>query len=79
MNKAILLLIVSLFTINAAKAEGKCRALALEGGGDRGAYHAGAMSKFYDMLPTVEYQYDFCTGISAGSMNCAAWALFEKG
>lgn len=77
MIKIVLVIFLSLVVINAA--DGKCRALALEGGGDRGAYHAGAMSKMYDLLPKEEYQYDVCSGISAGSLNCAAWGLFPKG
>jgi len=47
--------LISLIATQGAKVDGKCRALALEGGGDRGAYHAGAMSKFYDILPSEEY------------------------
>jgi len=78
MIKIVLVLFLSLVAIS-AKPDGKCRALALEGGGDRGAYHAGAMAKMYDLLPKEEFQYDVCSGVSAGSMNCASWGLFPKG
>lgn len=46
------ILVLSLLTVSIyAGADGKCRALALQGGGDRGAYHAGALKRMYEDLP----------------------------
>jgi len=40
-----------------------CRALALGGGGDRGAYEAGVLKYLVDNLPAEEVQYDVVAGI----------------
>ena len=37
--------------------DGKCRVLALEGGGDLGAFHAGAYSQMVEMLSAAEINY----------------------
>ena len=44
-NKTILFLLILL--INFVKSDDKCRILVLEGGGDRGAYHAGNIIMIY--------------------------------
>ena len=52
----------------------------LGGGGTRGAYQAGAM---WGLLKNVEdlskYKYDVVSGVSAGTINGAAFATYEKG
>jgi len=59
--------------------DNKCYILALEGGGDKGAYQAGAISGLVDNLPTNMTQYDVVTGISVGSLNGAGFSIFEIG
>jgi len=49
----------------------KCRILALEGGGDKGAYEAGVFSYMANHLPPEEVQYDVLTGVSVGALNAA--------
>lgn len=56
----------------------KCRALVLEGGGDKGAYQAGALSELFALIPS-EIQYDVISGVSVGALNAAALAQFAKG
>jgi predicted acylesterase/phospholipase RssA len=68
-----------LFLLHAAAAAPTCRILALGGGGDRGAFEAGAISGLVDCLPAGDAQWDVVTGISAGSINAAAVAQFPIG
>lgn len=56
----------------------KCRALVLEGGGDKGAYQAGAVRMMYEMLGK-EAKYDVFSGVSAGSVNAISLSFFDKG
>jgi predicted acylesterase/phospholipase RssA len=53
--------------------------LALEGGGDKGAYQSGAIKGLVDNVPNGETQWDVVTGISVGSMDAAALAIFDIG
>eukprot|EP00697_Spironema_sp_BW2_P004759 gnl/Spiro4/16448_TR8842_c0_g1_i1.p1 gnl/Spiro4/16448_TR8842_c0_g1~~gnl/Spiro4/16448_TR8842_c0_g1_i1.p1 ORF type:complete len:322 (-),score=99.42 gnl/Spiro4/16448_TR8842_c0_g1_i1:155-1120(-) len=57
----------------------KCRALALEGGGDKGAYEAGVIWGLVNNLPAEEVVWDVVTGISAGSINSVGVGVFKKG
>lgn len=57
----------------------KCFILALEGGGDKGAYQAGVIKGLIDNLPTDLTQYDIVTGISVGALNGAGFSLFDIG
>jgi predicted patatin/cPLA2 family phospholipase len=59
--------------------EKKCRVLALQGGGDKGSYQAGAMQGLFSKLPPEEVAYDVVTGISVGALNAAGLALFQPG
>ncbi|KJE95083.1 hypothetical protein CAOG_005575 [Capsaspora owczarzaki ATCC 30864] len=53
-----------------------CRALALAGGGDRGAYQAGVFQAFVENAPD-QVTYDVVTGIS--SINTAALCMYKQG
>lgn len=80
MNYKSLLLLSLLLSFFSASSAGttKCRALVLEGGGDKGAYQAGALAQMYALIPE-EIQYDVMTGVSVGALNTAGLAMFEKG
>ena len=56
-----------------------CHVLALEGGGDKGAYQGGVIKGLIDNLPSNKTRYDVVTGISVGSINAAAFSVFKKG
>jgi predicted acylesterase/phospholipase RssA len=47
----------------------KCRVLALQGGGDLGAYEVGAFWGLLEVNGAEESRYDVITGVSAGSIN----------
>jgi NTE family protein len=51
----------------------------LRGGGDKGAYQAGVIKGLIDNLPSNKTDYDLVTGISVGSINAAAFSVFEIG
>ena len=57
----------------------KCRALVLEGGGDKGSFQAGALMGLVNTLPRQEVLWDVTTGVSIGAINSAALALFPPG
>lgn len=67
-------------TVQTKAGDGRCRALALSGGGSRGAFEAGALWGLYHaMEDKSEMEYDVVTGVSAGSINMFGVALFDKG
>mmetsp|Transcript_25061 Transcript_25061/g.27792 ORF Transcript_25061/g.27792 Transcript_25061/m.27792 type:complete len:358 (-) Transcript_25061:39-1112(-) len=55
----------------------KCRALALSGGGDKGAYEAAVYVGLVNSLPVEDVSYDVITGVSAGSLNTLGLAVFD--
>lgn len=77
LKSLLLFLIVSTFTV-AIHADQICRALVLEGGGDKGAYQAGALSQMFAMIPQ-DIQYDVISGVSVGALNAAGLSMFAKG
>jgi len=62
-----------------ALSDEKCYILGLEGGGDHGAYQAGAFKALVDALPPEQRCWDVVSGVSAGSMNGFAISIFPKG
>lgn len=56
-----------------------CRALALGGGGDRGAYEAGVIRALVEKQSAEKVRYEVVTGISAGAINAAAFSQFKIG
>ncbi len=68
---------------------GTCRIIALEGGGTKGAYQAGAFEAMVDLMPAAEVQYDVVTGnsgnhttnlgASVGALNGLMIASHAKG
>ena len=84
---AVCLLLNQSSTVHAAenssgKVGGKdhCYALVLGGGGTRGAYEAGVMwGLIHNAEDKSKYAYDVVSGVSAGSINGGALAIFEPG
>jgi len=56
-----------------------CYALAIEGGGDLGAYEAGVIQGLIQNLPGNEVEWDIIAGISVGSILAAGMGQFPKG
>ena len=65
----ISVLICALFMAVHAGRDGKCRAIVMSGGGDKGSYEASALSTLIRELPQIETEYDVVSGVSAGSLN----------
>ncbi|EAR94074.1 patatin family phospholipase (macronuclear) [Tetrahymena thermophila SB210] len=80
MNKLLFLsvFLIALFAQGVLAGQ-KCRALALQAGGDLGSFEAGAYKALVDNLPAEEVQYDVYTGISIGSINTLGLSQFAKG
>lgn len=56
-----------------------CYGLALEGGGSRGAYEAGALLAMTSKLPANETVWNIITGISTGALNTGGLSQFPYG
>lgn len=56
-----------------------CYALALEGGGDRGAYQAGALYEIMNHHGDESVEYDVISGTGVGTINGALLASYAKG
>ena len=61
------------------KKDGKCRALALRGGGTKGAYEVGALKAMVEMMQPLEYAYDVIVGVSIGAINAGILSLWKRG
>ena len=59
--------------------DGKCRALALSGGANYGAYEAGVMWGLVNYGDSADFAWDVITGVSAGAINTATTAVFATG
>ena len=56
-----------------------CRALAMSGGGSKGAFEAGALYGMYHAKPAgADFDWDVVTGVSAGAINAGALSIFSK-
>lgn len=73
--------ILMLFVLSAAAQENGafCHALALQGGGDKGAYQAGALAQIVWGNKPGDVLYDVVSGVSVGSINAGYFAEFPKG
>ena len=70
-----------LITSQVASAEKKevCRALAMSGGANKGAYEVGVIKGLVNLLPPEDVQWDVVTGVSAGAINTAGMSIFPIG
>ena len=79
------ILVVNLFlslsaSLASAQQAKSCKALAMSGGGNKGAFEAGALYGLVMNDPDkTKYAYDVVTGVSAGSINTGAVSLFKPG
>jgi predicted acylesterase/phospholipase RssA len=71
-------LITSAF-VHAIGPDGKCRILALRGGGVHGAYEAGVLKGFVESLDPIDINYDYISGVSVGAINGAFYSMFPVG
>ena len=73
-----ILVIAALLVFTQAHEDGKCYALALQGGGDKAAYQAGALAQIFEQVGD-QAQYDVVTGVGIGAINGAIIASHAKG
>ena len=59
--------------------DGKCRVLALRGGGVHGSFEVGVLKAFVDTLDPEEIAYDYVSGVSVGAINASILALYPPG
>ena len=71
--------LIAIISVSNVLTQNKCRILALSGGGDKGAYQAGAIVGLINNLPAEEVKWDVVTGISIGSINALAVGVHEVG
>jgi predicted acylesterase/phospholipase RssA len=64
---------------NALGPDGKCRVLALRGGGVHGAYEVGVLKAFTEFLDPIDINYDYISGVSIGALNTAVFAMYPPG
>lgn len=76
---AICSVLLALMFVAQAEELDHCYALALEGGGDKGAYQAGALHEILKHYGDERVAYDVITGISVGAINGAGLANYKKG
>jgi predicted acylesterase/phospholipase RssA len=62
---AATLLILAVKTLSA---DGKCRVLALRGGGVHGSFEVGVIKAFVEKLDPIDVQYDIVSGVSIGAL-----------
>lgn len=74
----VLFSLVSLFSTTKAENK-KCLILALQGGGDHGAYQAGVLKGLANNLSEEDRRWDIITGISAGTLNGIGFSIFPHG
>lgn len=83
MRVSSIVLIAAVFALGSAMIDphpDPCIGVALQGGGDRGAYEAGVLWGFVKNADAPgEFEYDVATGVSAGSINSAAMLMFPMG
>ena len=70
------LFLLSLFSLHSAK-NPKCRGVVFEGGGDKGAFEAGALVGLTKRLG-ADAAYDVITGVSIGGMNSLSLSVIPQ-
>lgn len=74
-----MLICIFAYLAHALSPDGKCRILALKGGGVHGSYEAGVLKAFMEVLEPEEYRYDYISGVSIGALNTGIFSLYPPG
>ena len=77
MKRALIIGAITAF----AEAKDTCNALVLSGGGSNGAWEVGVMWGLLHYGSPEDFEWDWITGVSAGSINTAAmsgWAIGDE-
>ena len=79
MKGFILSLATMATTVNGLSPDGKCRVLAMRGGGVHGSFEIGVLKAFVERLDPLEVHYDILSGVSIGALNAGIFSIFEFG
>ena len=79
MSKIGIFLLVAFLSIGALAIDGKCRALVLSGGGDKGSYQAAVFITFTNLLAQLDIAYDVIGGVSVGALNGSGLGTYLPG
>src|SRR5438105_165756 len=79
MKISLSLLLVSILQAGYTSQKDICRALAMSGGANKGAYEAGVVYGLAHNMDSSDVAWDVITGVSAGAINTAGMAAFEIG
>lgn len=74
-----LVVLLALLWAGAFAIDGKCRALVLSGGGDKGSYQASVFITFTKLIAEQDLTYDVVAGVSVGSLNGSGLASYAPG
>lgn len=77
MQKSIIFSTAVLFAVTSAADSDRCMALALEGGGAKGAYEAGVIWGLMHYGNPDDFQWQVVSGISAGAVNTGALSVWR--
>ena len=77
MFKSITIVVPSL--VHALSKDGKCRILALRGGGVHGSFEVGVLKAFTELLDPEEIAYDYISGVSIGAVNGSILSTYPPG
>ena len=78
-SKTLLITLGLLLGATTVESKKVCRALALSGGANKGAYEMGVLKGLTQLLPAEEYAWDVVTGVSAGAINAGGMSIFPVG
>lgn len=76
---AIAVTTILLAVASAISPDGKCRILAMRGGGVHGTFEAGAIKALAENLDPIDVHWDVISGVSIGAINTGAFTLFDFG
>ena len=63
----------------AAATQESCKAIAMSGGANNGAWEAGVLWGFVNYGNAEDFAYDVVTGVSVGSLNAFLMSVYPKG
>ena len=79
MRSELKVALLSATSVAIANAKDTCNALVLSGGGSNGAWEVGVLWGLLHYGNPADFEWDWMTGVSAGSINTAGFAGWAVG